>query len=434
VASRYGKYSRRIADGNYEFLASATARAELSARVRSSLVVRSFANDEVRISWRYTSGSYKRGADGRFVSDAQGAENAALVHNGKPQLLTSAFENPSPRIKSRLLSRYGAHTLREGCAVLEQRYGMEVAFVTLTLPGSTRESMDTFARHSSDIWNAFMQRLRTFRHAEVENPNRRESREWGRSQYRNIAGLEFGDRKLDVVDIDYCGVWEYQTRGALHLHIAIGLPDPFFYEWLHDNHQRLWVQVLETYSKKTGVDLFASADGYTWRDTPNVTRTECAKVYKSVGRYISKYVSKDASRKVEVEYEPPHRWWFCSASLKAALLAQRLRVERFYSPLQDMHLIVGQLEDFALHLAKNDFVSRNPFSDEVCGRVMFFEKGQKDFVFEVLKDMVENVCVCREPGLWDVPDIPERPKVWRLQPPDEHGELVWGWGAADRAC
>jgi hypothetical protein len=386
--------------------------------VRSSLVVRSFANDEVRISWRYTNGSYKRGTDGRFVSDAQEAEDAALVHNGKPQLLTSEFENPSARIKSRLLSRYGAHTLREGCAVLEQRYGMEVAFMTLTLPGSTRESMDTFARHSSDIWNAFMQRLRTFRHGEAG---------------RKLDVVERTQNKYEGAAIDYCGVWEYQSRGALHLHIAIGLPDPFFYEWLHDNHQRLWVQVLETYSKKTGVDLFASADGYTWRDTPNVTRTECAKVYKSVGRYISKYVSKDASRKVEVEYEPPHRWWFCSASLKAALLAQRLRVERFYSPLQDMHLIVGQLEDFALPLAENDFVSRNPFSDQVCGRVMFFEKGRNDFVFEVLKGIVESMCVCREPCSWDEPDIPELPKVWRLQPPDEHGEVVWGWGIANPA-
>lgn len=90
-------------------------------------------------------------------------------------------------------------------------------------------------------------------------------------------------------------VWEYQDRGALHLHAIVGSNEcsRLTTEALREQ----WIKILQDIGRRTGADMFESSWGTSHLDDPEKIRVESAKPWKSLSAYLSKYMSKGQHRK-----------------------------------------------------------------------------------------------------------------------------------------
>lgn len=361
-------------------------RAEKGVVSKGRVRVSMGATNGVRVSYGVEGAVVATGATGR-PSQAHGEREAlSLVYSAKVQDKAGLMQASSMRRRGSILTGYAAHKVREACAVIEEKYDRHAYFVTLTVPGSTREALDTVAKHSSQILNAYMQ-------------NFRDSRQF---------------------ELDACGVWEFQKRGALHLHLLIGVKDERqAVEW-EKKHRKWWRKVLLHYSKKTGIDLFARANGGTWKNYRNKPRTEWARVKKSVGRYMSKYLAKDARKGVPPGTVPPASWIYVSAPVWEEVKARR-RVEayRLVSP-EAAEREAAHIAAMARDCGATVLVTRNPFNDQACGFMLYFDNERKSDFFERVSERL------RELYPWRMYEE-EQQAEWS----GAHAELVPGWKRAE---
>lgn len=157
----------------------------------------------------------------------------------------------------------------------------EVIFLTGTLPGSTPEAIQTLARYSSFA----IHRLKAWVNKYIP-------------------------QKKDFY------VWELQKRGALHLHYAVVCAEQSIRARVIAGFAGQWGRILESISEQSGVDVFARADGGTWRDRPDKWRFDAQEVRKSVAGYLSKYCGKDSGKVADgIKAYAPTRWWGVSRPL-----------------------------------------------------------------------------------------------------------------------
>lgn len=139
----------------------------------------------------------------------------------------------------------------------------------------------------------------------------------------------FQRKVVDKWDM-YC--WEFQGRGALHLHYAIWIPDTALRTYYLNNFKRVWCEILYTVYQKTGVDLLVSANGYTDKDNWQYVQAKAEEVYASLGAYLSKYLGKlegkHAASGDKVLY-PPTRWWGCSRPLTKSTRDATIELEAY---------------------------------------------------------------------------------------------------------
>jgi hypothetical protein len=159
----------------------------------------------------------------------------------------------------------------------------DTIFFTATLPGSTRASMLALSQWSGHI----VHRLKSW---------------------------------CNGVDSTYSAiyVWEWQKRGALHLHMALYVENPSLRQVIFSGLKGQWVSLLEQVSDMAGVDLFARSGGRgTWRGRFDKIKAEAEWVKKSVGAYLGKYMSKAIHPGGEAnKYFYPSRWWGSTMNLK----------------------------------------------------------------------------------------------------------------------
>lgn len=175
----------------------------------------------------------------------------------------------------------------------------EVAFLTGTLPGSTAAAM-----RSLQDWSSYAVNL-----------------------------LKAKISKLGIHDSLSFYVWELQARGALHIHYAVHVPDRALMSRLICEFKRMWTQIIDAISEKSGVDLWARQDGGSWASQKEVIRADAQVCKKSPGAYMAKYVSKDAFapkyiNNKNAEFLGPTRWWGCSRPLLKLMNEMTLKVER----------------------------------------------------------------------------------------------------------
>lgn len=282
-----------------------------------TLTLTSFPGQEIRIRLAPQQSRTRGSAsDSASLTAGEIAVNVPLPGTDdacEPQPLTGVL-NSEPRVRSgfgRLgrftrFHRAARNRVRRLGHVLEQQYEpSESLFMTGTLPGSTPAAFEAIARYSSWLVDAFKSWL---------------SKRCG------------GSERADLF------VWEWQKRGALHLHWVSGFDSPQALQSVKAGFHSWWVGALRQISEKSGVDLFQRSGGSTWRDNPEVVQARAEVVTKSVGRYLSKYVSKCQSpNKWEYQrlrqrgYFCPVRWWGSSRRLTQSLDAQTVRNERDYS-------------------------------------------------------------------------------------------------------
>jgi hypothetical protein len=181
-------------------------------------------------------------------------------------------------------------TLQEFGSIIDSSSLTRCVFLTGTLPGSTPEALQAVARWSGWIVSRLGQ--------------------WLRDRWRSIS---------------FFGVWEYQRRGALHLHLVVQCADALESQQLKSVWKKRWASLLDGVSKRSQVDVWSRKEGDTWDKKRWVLRTDAQTVEKSVGRYLSKYVSKSLSKLSIGSVFPPSSWWFASRNLRT--LASSLRWE-----------------------------------------------------------------------------------------------------------
>ena len=180
-------------------------------------------------------------------------------------------------------SLYGRRTILHAGGALERTHGHEdCLFLTVTHPGSTVESFRALAEYSAHAVKTLQGWLS--RHI----PN-----------------------KLSIY------TWEWQKRGALHLHLVLHCPDRERGEWIRANLKAEWIRILDSIAEKSGVDVYRKNRGFSWVTDKSVVRVDAQWCEKSVAAYLSKYVSKatDANKRMPRNAFYPSRWYGVSRPL-----------------------------------------------------------------------------------------------------------------------
>lgn len=172
--------------------------------------------------------------------------------------------------------------LRAGGALERAHPHHECLFLTLTLPGSTKVSMEALARYSGMA----VQRL------------------------KNWIGYRISNN-LSIY------TWEWQKRGALHLHYVVHCPDRDKGEYIRTKLQEEWTRILDAIGEASGVDLYKKNEGFSWSSNKEMTRVDAQWCEKSVAAYLSKYVSKPKGLEKHVSKNTycPSRWYGVSRPL-----------------------------------------------------------------------------------------------------------------------
>lgn len=175
------------------------------------------------------------------------------------------------------LSRYGRRRILRAGSCFSQDEGSVRLLLTGTLPGSTRESLRAMAENSSYI------------------------------THRLCAWLTYRQRSAK-----WMYTWEYQKRGALHLHLVVevSLENAEYFE-AHFKDE--WNRLLNRVGHISGVDMFRKTA--TYRHSEDKTQADTLRCDREPSRYISKYISKKNTKAFGINRFPPKQWYQISRSL-----------------------------------------------------------------------------------------------------------------------
>lgn len=197
--------------------------------------------------------------------------------------------------------------VQEAMLILQSKGKSCLTFITLSFPGSTTEALTVFLKNASKAVAMLT---------------------------RYIGNV--------VVKPLYCYVWEFQKRGALHLHYAVHTPAEVNKSALSESHLReVWFKILKRLALKSGVDLFERHNGGTWAEDSSVLRLSVEECTKSLVTYMSKESTKQPIF-MNGKYESPNRWYGISDQLRQDI--KRARVcECFHLPESDVIPILIKL-------------------------------------------------------------------------------------------
>lgn len=285
------------------------------------------------------------------------SESEALVYTRELQPLATGESKSRSRRLQKQLTRYAKRTIKEGCAVMKDEAEKPGAFLTATVPGSTKLAMTTVAEHSHRLMNDITEKLRK-----------------AHSRFPRSNGENIPDMLLTVV-------WEPQKRGMLHLHAVMAIDDKDLYKYVKANWQKWWRQCLENLSDATGVDLFQRAEGGTWRNTEMYPRVECRRVKRDIGKYLSKYIAKGADGSQEPDDEGLTRWWYMSRPLLNLVKAHRQETKIPTACMAVAEKLLLDLVELAMPFEPDVFESKHPKFGTPCGYILYVDQSKADDVF-----------------------------------------------------
>ena len=260
------------------------------------IVAQSFPNNEVRVTW--SSLPHPTEAKSDVISSEDEIDALTPLVNPSsekksPPPLSLVPNSQSKRDNAgfgRLPDKPPAfglnakrNLIRRGAAMEGTAPPEECLFLTGTLPGSTEDSFRSIAEWSSYI----VHRLKSW----IGN---------------------YAAQKLDF----YC--WEYQKRGALHLHYCVWIPDSASRDHIHRGFHGWWVGILHAIGEKSGCDMFRKNSTKTHLGDTSKVRAVAEICRKSPARYLAKYLSKSAAPvRGSARAFAPARWWGTSRPLKS---------------------------------------------------------------------------------------------------------------------
>jgi hypothetical protein len=195
-------------------------------------------------------------------------------------------KNPSSRLNTpKNFTHASGQHLRECGAAIDIACGGNISLcheITLTLPANTQEAFHAIAAKSGYVVNRLFQPIR--RH--------------------------YGDECL------WFFVWEYQKRGALHMHICVYHPSEKSGKEIAQKLIEQWHQILCDLSEMCNTSMFARKDGRSCT-IRSLHQHHTAPIRKAVGAYFSKYAGKQESKQSwYCKKYPVSRFWGSSAQVK----------------------------------------------------------------------------------------------------------------------
>ena len=220
-----------------------------------------------------------------FSSHLSFAQNSLRPTESQSQLPSEKNNAPGYGGQTRFqkFSLYGRRQILRAGGALQRKVGKEQClFLTLTHPGSTVESFRAIAHYSGMAVKLFQGWLS--RHI----PN-----------------------KLSIY------TWEWQSRGALHLHMVVACEDRDKGEWIRENLQSEWIRILDRIAEESKVNVWAKNKGFSWSSNKQIVRVDAQWCEKDVAGYLSKYVSKAtaANKRLTRRNFCPSRWYGVSRPL-----------------------------------------------------------------------------------------------------------------------
>jgi hypothetical protein len=203
-------------------------------------------------------------------------------------------KNPACKLnKPKNFTYQSGQKVRESGSAIGLLMGQDTRFaheVTLTLPANTHQAFTALAAHTGYAINRLFQPIRR--------------------KYGEMCHWFF--------------VWEYQRRGALHLHICIYHPDECEGLWICAQLIEQWHKILIDISNLSDACLFTRKN-----------KRECisrhkhqhhtAPIQKDVGAYFAKYAGKEESKNNwYCQKYPVSRFWGSSKAVKALVKAHSL--------------------------------------------------------------------------------------------------------------
>lgn len=208
----------------------------------------------------------------------------SLVSNSKPERHSAGYGS-LPEKPTTFGLNAKRQLIRSGAALETVATPEECVFLTGTLPGSTPAAFEAIAAYSGYIVNNL--------------------KAW-------IA--KYVSAKLDF----YC--WEYQKRGALHLHYCVHVASRPDRDYIVGGFRDWWINTLHSIGERASVDMFRKNNTKTWLSDPSKVRAVAEICRKSPARYLAKYLSKSATpSRGPARAFTPSRWWGTSRPLKALL-------------------------------------------------------------------------------------------------------------------
>ena len=260
------------------------------------IVAQSFPNNEIRVTWSSLPHPKEPKSDVLFSdympdpgigpnfqdTEEKSPPPLSLVPNSQTERSDAGFGRLPDKPPAFGLNAK-RNLIRRGAAMEGTAPPEECLFLTGTLPGSTEDSFRAIAEWSSYI----VHRLKSW----IGN---------------------YARAKLDF----YC--WEYQKRGALHLHYCVWLPDSDSRDHIHRGFHGWWVQILHAIGEKSGCDMFRKNSTKTHLGDTSKVRAVAEICRKSPARYLAKYLSKSAAPiRGAARSFCPARWWGTSRPLKS---------------------------------------------------------------------------------------------------------------------
>lgn len=305
-----------------------------------TILIQTFPNREVRVTLT------REKPAGRFTYDEPETPTLTSVQNSEPGLIA---QNPQPgdKLESskqasstsrpgfgllpkvRAFSMYARRQLWRAGGAFDSTFAHNTAlFLTATVPGSTVAAFKAVAEWSSWI----VDRLKS----------------WLSKRGASAYSL-------------YC--WEWQKRGALHLHYVCQSDDQAVANSIKRDFQNEWIRLIDGVSRHSGVDVWRKNDRYTHAGNKSVVQTRVEVVQKSVAAYLAKYLSKayKPGKNSVQKFFCPTRWSGISRPLNA--LTKSLSTEERISTLTDRQGFQRYYD--ALSLLQNTALKCQEYSHKV---------------------------------------------------------------------
>lgn len=283
------------------------------------------------------------------VVDKTGERRFRLMSDDTEKSSVSVPELP----REKAFTRRAKQTIRSAGGALEKEgfTQSQFFFFTGTLPGSLIESMEMMARYSRFIVNRLKQRLR--------------------------------DYEIDLT----INTWEWQKRGALHLHLIYVCVDELLGQKLAYALKELWLDLLDQITKESGVDMYARNGFESWTRDSQPVRERAARTIQcevkpgsSVVAYLSKYLSKEKSPdkgeiqrvkelpgQVQAQLFYPSSWWSVSMAVRQ-LIIKHTRWASVRLPMRIAEEYLIEVSESLIPLAT---LALNPFSLEAYPGYIF---------------------------------------------------------------
>ncbi len=245
----------------------------------------------------------------------------SLGSNSKPERRSAGYGS-LPQKPTTFGLNAKRQLIRSGAALESVATPEECVFLTGTLPGSTPSAFEAIAAYSGYIVNNL--------------------KAWIAKHVK--AKLDF-----------YC--WEYQKRGALHLHYCVHVASGADRDRIVGGFRGWWINTLHSVGERASVDLFRKNSSKTWLSDTSKVRAVAEICRKSPARYLSKYLSKSATpSRGAARAFTPSRWWGTSRPLKNLLKSLTSVVEVAEG---GYHAICSVWEDVKREWATSEGVSHS---------------------------------------------------------------------------